>query len=303
MTTPLPFLPTLGTYPLTDYVRLPRSPHQWVVEGLLPMGGWMNMYADPKVGKSYAIMQLLTGIATEEPEWLGFPLHAHGPVLYLQLDTPRGEWAARAEYLIQQGHDLSRFYTMDKESVPYPFDILDPVHLGWFRDQVAAIRPVVVVIDTLRECFKGDENDSSIGQAVIAHLDVAIRPAAGILISHSRKGFTGVAGGKGAPSPVESVIHDMRGSSYINGRMDTIIKLSKARMKYEGRSVAPATVKLKRRGDYYWELDADEVEQHIKALLADPSFDSIKGRARTLAERTGLTVEACRKRLQRGVVH
>jgi hypothetical protein len=286
-----------GIVPAGLYRTLPRAPQRWVVEGLLPASGWLNIYSPAKRGKSYAILQMALGVANGEGEWLGFPIHTQGRVVYLQFDTPRGEWGDRLDEAANAGIPLDHIYTCDKQMIPYPFNILDPIHFSWLRDRIQALHPTLVIFDTLRESFRGDENDAAIMQQVIGLLDAAIQPAAGVIVAHSRKENLNpkAGGGKG-----DSVVDGMRGSSYINGRMDTILCLGRSQLSYEGRSIAPGRVKLKRMPNNYWALDQSEVDQHIKAVLAEPGLTSVLARAKVLAERTGLTVEAARKRIIRG---
>lgn len=186
---------------------------------------------------SFASLGMALAIANNTPEWLGFSVQTHGPVAYLQIDTPRGEWASRLNAFREQGEDFSNIYFADMLMTPsYPFNILDSDQATWFKTALDVIKPVVVFIDTLREAHGLDENDSTAMRNVVTQIVSAARPAAIVLISHSRKDtmFTATGG--------DDLMNDARGSSYVAGRMDTVIKFTTdtkktSGMLYKGRSV------------------------------------------------------------------
>lgn len=194
------------------------------------------VYAPPKVGKSFACMAMGQAIATGAPNWLGFEIEKHGPVAYLQADTPRGEWAFRYEQMKAAGMDMSNQYVADQLLFPkFPFSILDPDCFAALRKFCDDVQPVVVFIDTIREINDADENDSTQMRNVLTQLIAACRPAAVVILGHARK--------ENAMSAVQgaNLMSDLRGSSYINGRMDVIIRMwaknkQTSGLEYHGRS-------------------------------------------------------------------
>jgi hypothetical protein len=155
-------------------------------------------------------------------------------VAYLQVDTPREEWASRIARLhLASAEAADRFWIADMWQVPeFPFNILNPqgTELRWLKDGLAAIKPVMVIIDTLREIHGGDENDSTVMRNVIANLVAACRPAAIVLVSHSRKDSVMTSMGE------DDLMDQQRGSSYVSGRMDVIIKVTPKRLTFKGRA-------------------------------------------------------------------
>lgn len=220
--------------PASEYLDLPREPQPWVVEKLIPVGGLVNVFGKPKSGKSFLMLGVAEAIANQSTEWQGFPIHKHGMVAYLQVDTPREEWAARILRMSwATASAADRLWIADMWQVPeFPFNILNPqgLELQWFRDNLARIQPIMVVIDTIREIHAGDENDSTVMRNVIATLVSACRPAAIVLVSHSRKDSIMTASGD------DDLMDQQRGSSYVSGRMDVIIKVSPKRLVFKGRA-------------------------------------------------------------------
>jgi RecA-family ATPase len=287
----------MGFFSVDSYLSLPSAPETWIVENLLPAGGWLNIYGPPKEGKSFAALQLALDIGSGASNWLGFPIHTSGPVYYLQLDTPRSLWQQRLHDIrATSGLTCEGVHFADNETVPYPFDICNVQHghPQWLANQIQTLKPLVVVVDTLRELHSGDENDSMQMQKVISTLSSSIRPAACILISHSRKENMGLPA-----EDRDQVMDDNRGSGYIAGRMDAVVKINRKRLAYKGRTVDKHIVKLRRTEGHLWIVDTSEEERHIQTVLAMAELSSVNQRAEALAGLTGKTLEACRSILRR----
>lgn len=247
----------------------------------------MLLYGDPKIGKSFAAMQLANAVATGE-NWLGFPVRK-GTVVYVQLDTPRNVWQARMKKV---GVNSSS-YVADRGSLEaWPFNILNPDHLTRLRDSLTPLSPDLVIIDTLRESHGADENDSTEMQEAIAALVAATQPAALCLISHARK-----------PSEDgnRSLMNDNRGSSYVVGRMDAIVRFTPKTVRVSGRSIEEHTIDLEREDNGFWTVQQSEIESHITSVLLDPAHDSLRAASRTLALRIGKSEGSCRGLLRRYV--
>lgn len=259
---------------------------------LIPVGGSAIIYGDPKVGKSYAALQLAVALRSGTP-WFGFPVVMPVDVLYIQLDTSPELWKERLDDLAEAGVNTDDIGFADRETFDtFPFNILMPDHLAMLKRAVEERHPAVVIIDTIREVHRGDENDSTDMQSVIASLVAATMPATLIIISHARKPAAEIGA---------SLINDMRGSSYVVGRMDAILRFTNHTLHYTGRSVEEGKIKLKRLENGFWAPMADEVDSHIMSIIADPAFVALSGRARAraLAQKLGKTEAACRSLLRR----
>lgn len=273
-----------------DYIDLPTEPETWLVRPLIPAGGSVVLYGEAKVGKSYAALQLAQAIQ-QGGEWLGFPICKTGPVVYVQLDTPRSLWIARLKDLKASGVDVDHVVFADRETLnAMPFDITKPDHFHLLQATIAQWQPVAVVIDTLREAHPAEENDSTDMRNVTAALQAACHPAAMILITHERK--PDKEGGL-------SLISDIRGSNYVPGRMDAILRFTKARLYYTGRSIEEGHISLHRLDNGFWTSAQQDLDAAVSAVMADPRITSIREKAKLLAQRTNKTEEACRSLLRR----
>lgn len=197
----------------------------------------MNLYGKPKSRKTRLVMGMAEAVANQKPTWLSFEVCKHGPVAVLQLDTPPGELSARLEAMERTGHSTEHIYVSDMVTSHYPFNILNPVHQGWLKQELAKIQPVLVIVDTFRESFDGDENSSEIQKAVVSKLVEACLPAALIILSHARKDSL-------FAKDDDDLMGENRGSGYLAGRMDCVIRMTPRMMSYQGRAVGRKNVPI-----------------------------------------------------------
>lgn len=276
--------PNEGFFRTSDYLALPRDPQPWIVKGLVPIGGLVNLYGQPKTGKSFAAIGLAHAVATGAPFWLDpkFEVVKKGPVAFLQLDTPRGAWAARLAVLEASGLDLENVYFNDKLTAPYPFNILIPDHFNWLKKSIANINPILTFVDTIREAHGGDENDSTVMKNVVSQLVAATQPSALTLVSHSRK--ENKMNG-------DDLMNDARGSSYMSGRMDTVLKLTPKFFMYRGRALEDGKLKVKQ--DPITRLiipddgDGDDLAAVILLMLKEHPDESVNALAKRVHAMVG----------------
>lgn len=288
------------SYTFDEYLALPSGPSDWLIEPILPAGGRAIIFAPPKAGKSSFALQLAIALARGEA-LLDYPVSHKAKVLYAQVDNPRSLWQARLRKLGAHGiplppPDMLRF--LDRESMPFPFNILAPAHAAAFAREVKAQAPGLVIVDTLRESFRGDENESDRLQQVFSTFTLCCRPSALLYVHHGKKS-------PNDPMMEPSLMDAGRGSSYIPGAVDTVLHLKakgrRADLIFQGRAIEETTRHIVQNEDtFLWSLSADEAfHSQAKAVLADPSLDSDRARARHLAEVSGRPEENCRTLLRR----
>lgn len=281
-----------------NYLALPRPDNVWVVQDFIPLGGSANLYGEPKAGKSFIALQLGIAVASGQPDWLGFPIHNHGPVLFLQMDTARNLWMAQyIEAAQADGQDISNIYFTDRDDpeVPYPFDMR---RLGgeWLKREVDKLKPVLVIVDVWREIFEGDENSSEVCAQVWAALTNACRGSSLLILSHEVKGGT-TSDGKAIETPLRK---GARGSTFVAGKVDGIAKLKlDGKFHYVSRSAQEAKIQLTRKPNGFWELDNTSVDAMTRRVVSDMAGKSQLQMARELASLTGLSVEASRSKIRR----
>lgn len=245
----------MGFHAGQEYFSLPTPDHTWILNNVLPVGGMLNIYGKPKTGKSMIGLQLASAIASGKSEWLSFGISVHGPVAYLQVDTPRSLWVERALHLERFGLDFSNVLFADREDpdFPYPFDIMGEGY-RWLEKNISLLspRPITLIIDTLREIHAGSEDESGHMKNVISQTQAAVPGLSIVFISHSRKGNPQQFGFQ------PDIMDENRGSSYVPGRMDCVMALSGRSLTAKGRAL-PDT-----------EVGVEMHPESFEVLLADP---------------------------------
>ena len=125
-------------------------------------------------------------------------------------------------------------------------------------------------MDTLRECHQMDENDSTAMQQVMARLTEVAKPSALVLIHHGRKP---------KPDAPDGLMTGARGSNYIMGRVDAVVRFTRKSVHYSGRSIEEATLKLVRQPSQFWTVQNDETESRVRELLKQHGNPTAAARA------------------------
>lgn len=286
---------------IDEYLKLDREPQPWVIHSLVPVGGLVNVFGKPKTGKSFIAYDWAFAVAAGKGTWFGYEIQRPGPVMYLQIDTPREEWARRS----QQGVEMYAvadmpLYIADMWLIPqYPMDILEQTKANviWLKQQVELLKPVMIVIDTLREVHSGDEDNSTVMRNVISEIVGACRPAAIVLVSHARKdqaGFGDVGG--------DDLMDQARGSSYVAGRMDVICKVTQKRMMFKGRATGAVTEVLEQDPETGWikiQREEDGSDKIISDLKMEKPGLSLHQYAQLLAAKKKYSVSTATRRIHK----
>ena len=288
----------------SEYNRLPRVAQPWIIEPLLSPGALLNIYGQPKAGKSRAALGLAMAVANGEPYWFKFPVRTHGPVLWLEVDNSPAEWAEVTQTVeYGAGCDLSRVGFADRELAPYPFDLLDQeaAHDQLLKGMIERFReewatdPVMIVIDTIREVHSGEEDSSTIMRNVITKLQAVTYPAALVLISHSRKGGGLQAlqqhGGTDDADHEGDIMKEGRGSNYLAGKMQSVVRITTNRERThgyftaEGRSIGHERFRIVQKAPaYLWFEDLDPAVEMAQQMLATNPEASERAHAKVLMQ-------------------
>lgn len=277
------------------YLKLERPKTPWIIQSLIPKSGMTLVHAPAKAGKSTVLMQLCSALSDPKADdYFGLPIFEHGPVCYLQLDTPSDLWAV--EYVQKAddaGMDFTQTYFHDRQTMPkglYPFNIRQPDHALWLSEWVSAAQPLVVIVDTWRSSYRGEEDKSDTVQQAASTLQSACQPAALVLIHHEKKGNS-----QFPSDPIDTP----RGSTALPGFVDVLWKVTKRNgWRIEGRG-GECYIKTKFNPETRLvEPDFDASPALIAQIKADKSFESDRARARHLQTLTGLPLETCRNHIR-----
>ncbi len=153
-------------------------PLEWIVPGIIPAGTVTMLSGDGGVGKSLIACQLATCVATGK-FWLGKEVLRTGTVLYVSAEDDRDELHRRVDKML--GHfDLSYDQIADLHFIELVGEgallaapdrsggiIRRTIRFEQIEGEVARLKPVLVVLDTLANLFAGNENDrTQVGQFI-----------------------------------------------------------------------------------------------------------------------------------------
>ena len=186
---------------LGDLLKEPEESVTWLVEGILPTGGFSVLASKPKVGKSTIARNLAKSVAREEL-FLGRKVNK-GPVIYLALEEKRAEVKRHFEDMGATGEEEIFIYAGGA-----PVDALIQI-----TEIAEKMHPALIIIDPLFRMTKvKDGNDYvAVTQALEPILRLARDTNAHVLCVH----HTGKADRQGGDSVL--------GSTAIFSSVDTLI--------------------------------------------------------------------------------
>jgi hypothetical protein len=177
---------------------------QYVIEGLIPVGGTAIFAGRPKSGKSTTDLHLGLCVA-RGTSWLGRSTQ-QGPVLYVALEGARGYWRAKLR-------DLG---VTEDDELYVCVDRAPDAAITWLRDAIEQHRPVLVIVDTMQRLLRvKDGNDYATGSnATDAVIELARTTGAALLMVHHS--------GKRSR---DAIVDEVMGSTAWAAAVDTVIIL------------------------------------------------------------------------------
>jgi RecA-family ATPase len=145
-------------------------PVDWLADGRIPRGDVTTLHGDGGAGKTDIACQLAEGCARGAGYWLGHAI-ARGPVVILSAEEPQRElrrriWlhSRRDSFHPTDLADLHLWFPQEAAgavfAIPDRTGIMHPTPL--FRSieaAVAAIEPVLIIVDNVAATFTGNQND------------------------------------------------------------------------------------------------------------------------------------------------
>lgn len=158
----------------------------FLVQNLIVQNSLVALVSPPGSNKTFLALDLALSIASGQSTWVGEPLNLSGPVVYV-LGEGGGRFKLRVQAWDQQHGitDTYPFYALD-EAVA----LTRSIDAAAFVREVAALKPVLIVFDTLSRCLAGaDENSQKDMSAAVGVCDT-LRKQLGccvLLLHHTTK--------------------------------------------------------------------------------------------------------------------
>lgn len=185
-------------------------PPKWIVRGVMPENGFVGLYGPPGSLKSFVVLDMAMSIATGK-EWRGKRV-TPGYVLYVAGEGQAGMQKRIAGWRDSFGAGLAKpMFGMVPQAVAMPTD-----QLGELLELIGslAVKPSLIVLDTLARTFGGGDENSQRDMNAYVHAVDTLRSETGatVLVVH----HSGKDADKGA-----------RGSSAFAGAVDTLIQVTR----------------------------------------------------------------------------
>lgn len=186
-----------------------RPPPSWLVDEILVAGSLAAISAPPATFKTFVGLGLSLATATATP-WFGRSTRL-GTTVYVSAEGSAGMGLRIGAWELHHGTEVPETgqFLLDAPQ------LMDSDHINDLQDTLTnlPIAPVLIVIDTLARCFLGGDENSSRDMGLFVAGAERLRRTTGacvLLIHH-----VGKATGK------------LRGSSALEGALDTIIELKR----------------------------------------------------------------------------
>jgi hypothetical protein len=185
--------------PVTRAGQLPICPpeHRWLIEGLWADEAVGIVGGEPKCGKSFLALDMVVAVAAGVPCLRRFPPARRGPVLLYAAED--------ALHLVRTRLDgICRAAAITLADLPIHVITAPTLRLDVAADRqqlqatIAAVRPLLLVLDPFVRLHRIDENASSEVAPVLAYLRELQRhfALAVVLVHHARKGAHALRAGQ-----------------------------------------------------------------------------------------------------------
>jgi RecA-family ATPase len=153
-----------------DWPNEAPPPVNWLAEGRIPRADVTTLHGDGGAGKTDIACQLAETCARRAPYWLGHEI-AHGPVVIISAEDPERELRRRiwlhgrrdgfgpadlGDLHLWFPGDVAGavFATPDRNGIMHPTPLFRSLEAA-----LAAIGPVLVIVDNVAATFTGNQND------------------------------------------------------------------------------------------------------------------------------------------------
>jgi hypothetical protein len=179
---------------------------EWLIEKLLAIPAVGLVHGLPGSKKTWTVLHLGVSVAAGLPTWLGFPIKG-GPVLLIDEESGVRRTNHRLAQVMRGlgvPADIPLYYVSLAT-----FNMRDPADIAEVEGLVAALKPVLVIADALRDLSGGANENYSWEMQPIMLAFKRISEAHGcsfVILHHSNK-QGGYAGSTGIPGGADVLLH------------------------------------------------------------------------------------------------
>lgn len=182
--------PDIFTRPISELLAMPEEDPDWMVDQLFTVGsnGWVA--AEPKVGKSWVVLELAYALSTGQPFLGRFAVKQPRMVLYVQEEDSLQRVLRRLKRIIKG--DATRRDPPDVKfrwSVRAGFKLDSLAWLEKLRQDIETHKSEVVILDVFNRLHGSDENKQAEMTAILNNLTRLTHDygCSFIIVHHNRK--------------------------------------------------------------------------------------------------------------------
>jgi hypothetical protein len=295
-----PPVPAMFFRPISELLAMPEVEPDWMVDQLFTVGsnGWVA--AEPKVGKSWVVLELAYALSTGMPFLGRFSIKQPRRVLYVQEEDSLQRVLRRLKKIIKG--DRSRPTPSDefwRWSIRSGFKLDSLTWLEMLRQEIISFKAEVIILDVFNRLHGSDENKQAEMTAILNNLTRLTNDygCAFIIVHHNRKSQQG---------DESRANQKIRGSGVLAGWSECSLYLRRSKEK-DSIIVTPESKDAPEMDDFMVQLqDQDnggiflqvgEVEQ--EARLSRGDADALSAVRMVSAGGVGATVQAIAKELDK----
>jgi RecA-family ATPase len=168
--------------PLTTLLAEPDTDPQWLISPILPAQGITFLHGRFSLGKSPLTWKIAQAVSDGTP-FFRMPVNTSGPVLYIEVDTPERQVKPRLRLMtpvakqVYMANGYPRLNLMTNSSP----EVIELTRA--YED----IKPVLVIINTLRKVHDFDQNVAETPNLVYSNLLSRFPNSALMIVHHDRK--------------------------------------------------------------------------------------------------------------------
>lgn len=175
-------MPLILPKPLTTLLAEPDTDPQWLISPILPAQGITLLHGRFSLGKSPLTWKIAQCVSDGTP-FFRLPVETTGPVLYLEIDTPERQVKPRLRLMdtvakqVYMANGYPRLNLMTNSSA----EVIELMRA--YQD----IKPVLVIVNTLRKVHDFDQNVAETPNLVYSNLLSRFPDSALMIVHHDRK--------------------------------------------------------------------------------------------------------------------
>ena len=220
-------------FPLFEELGVPEKPN-WFVENFIPDKGIIILAGPPGSLKTFISEEIVSAAVNNRYLFNegGFKVNCNGPILLMDLENNFSTIYERLKLLgdVPEG----KLYMFNPS---LRFDLCDEENQGSIVFFVERLRPSLIIFDTFRRAFSGNENDSAVTNQLYNEVLAKISQICPVLLLvHTRK----MSNNK---FQVTDKLSEIRGTGDITGISDAVYLINKHKLE-ESVTVTPLKLRI-----------------------------------------------------------